>query len=90
MHCCRQCSRNPQEAIENRVEILGETFLKEYVQVSGALKIKVFFSALKRMPFDRVDWTFSRGHVTLTLRLLGGLLCLMLYDFTSKCRLLQG
>ncbi|XP_068725602.1 retinoblastoma-like protein 1 [Montipora capricornis] len=30
----QQCSRNPQEAIENRVEILGETFLKEYVQPS--------------------------------------------------------
>lgn len=33
MNCCSQCSRNPQEAIESRVEVLGETFLREYVQV---------------------------------------------------------
>lgn len=28
-----QCSGNPKEVIENRVESLGETFLREYVQV---------------------------------------------------------
>ena len=31
--CCSECSRNPQEAIESRVGTLGETFLREYVQV---------------------------------------------------------
>ena len=30
---CSECSKNPQEAIESRVGTLGETFLREYVQV---------------------------------------------------------
>lgn len=40
MCCCSGCSRNPQEAIESRVTTLGETFLREYVQVSNESKVK--------------------------------------------------
>ena len=40
MCCCSGCSRNPQEAIESRVMTLGETFLREYVQVSNESKVE--------------------------------------------------
>lgn len=49
LFCCSQCSRNPQEAIESRVGTLGETFLREYVQVNTDLKWILTTSDCNRM-----------------------------------------
>ena len=54
MDCCSQCSRNPQEAIESRVEALGETFLREYVQVLYVM----FKIVLTYRTFERTEKSY--------------------------------
>ncbi|XP_029191075.1 retinoblastoma-like protein 1 [Acropora muricata] len=89
-----QCSGNPKEVIENRVESLGETFLREYVQPSpdrpkSPCSTKEF--ALKRLKLAEILYYKVLESITLTeqRRLQGHLDLLSLLEQESFHRSLM-
>ncbi|XP_074618862.1 retinoblastoma-like protein 1 [Acropora palmata] len=89
-----QCSGNPKEVIENRVQSLGETFLREYVQPSpdrpkSPCSTKEF--ALKRLKLAEILYYKVLESITLTeqRRLQGHLDLLSLLEQESFHRSLM-